>query len=335
MALDRPARLHLLRGGRRRGSPVRLSRQRGRLAGHDRSRGDLLARSGNLARLCGRGAPAPARLDRAQRPRFAPDPARQLPHAHSLAGAPLPARPVLGLFSGRVRGPHRHQADADRARRAPDRDGSDGRVRLRRRVLHGRGRAARRTGLALGRAGRPVDRGLCRRLVLVHPPLPPHRHEAGRRALGDDGAHRRQLHQHPDRKAVQPFAARALLRARGHAALPRSGLPADAARRPVRLHRQRPAYGSAGRHGLGRAGLVERRRDRDRRGGRRTRHRVALGRHDPLGDVGAFIAVRECRHRAGRHQVDRPHPPRARPRRRDAAGRDARRSALRGRVLRL
>ncbi len=52
----------------------------------------------------------------------------QLPDAHPLAGAPLPAQAVDDLLPGRVRRPHRHQADADGARRARMRHQADRRA---------------------------------------------------------------------------------------------------------------------------------------------------------------------------------------------------------------
>ena len=56
----------------------------------------------------------------------------QLSDAHPLAGASLSAQAVDDLLPGRVRRPHRHQADADGAGRARVRDEADRRAELRR-----------------------------------------------------------------------------------------------------------------------------------------------------------------------------------------------------------
>ena len=151
------------------------------------------------------------------------------PDAHPLAGAPLPAQAVDDLLPGRVRRPHRHQADADGARRARMRHQADRRAQLRHRLFP-RHAVHRRLGrLAAGDAARRLARRLHHAAALLHPAARQGLGGAGRRALDDDRPRRRQLHQHPDGEAVLACAARGRLRARGHGRLPRHGLPVDAA----------------------------------------------------------------------------------------------------------
>ena len=93
----------------------------------------------------------------------------QLPHAHPLAGASLPAQAVDDLLPGRVRRPHRHQADADRARRARMRHQADRRPELRHRLFP-RHAGHRRLGrLAAGHAAGRLARLLHRAAALFHP----------------------------------------------------------------------------------------------------------------------------------------------------------------------
>ena len=103
-------------GGHRpdRGVAVRLPRQSRRLAVEGRPR-HLLVDARAVPRRHGRRRAArPAGAEVLLRGRGAPGPARQLRHAHALAGAPLRAAPVHGLLPQRLRRPRRHQGDADR-----------------------------------------------------------------------------------------------------------------------------------------------------------------------------------------------------------------------------
>ena len=136
------------------------------------------------------------------------------PDAHPLAGAPLPAQAVDDLLPGRVRRPHRHQADADGACRARMRHQADRRPQLRRRLFP-RHAVHRRLGrLAAGRAARCLARVLRRAAALLHSAARQGFGGTGRRALDHDRPRRRQLHQHPDGEAVLACPARGFLRAR-------------------------------------------------------------------------------------------------------------------------
>ena len=93
----------------------------------------------------------------------------QLPDAHPLAGASLPAQAVDEFLSGRVRRPHRHQADADGAGRARMHHQAVRRAELRL-GLFPRHAVHRRLGrLAACRAARRVAGQLRPAAELLHP----------------------------------------------------------------------------------------------------------------------------------------------------------------------
>ena len=179
-----------------------------------------LARQGRAERTLDYRTPAPAAAGHGARRQHSPDRAairdqaagtlRQFPDAPALELPPAIARPEHALLPGRVRRAHRHQGHADGARGA-------------RHVAH-RLRAAgiRRhlfrhhdggTGRLRPLAARPVSGlggVLCRRAVVLRAPARPGGQGAGRRALADDRAHHRRVHQHRDGEALRtPGASRA------------------------------------------------------------------------------------------------------------------------------
>ncbi len=263
----------------------------------------------------------------------APGDGRQLPDAPALELPPPAAAPEHALLPGRVRRPHRHQADADRtggARRVDDPGRHPG-VRADLLRHHGgSGRRLRRlAAAALPRLGAVVHR----RTALLRAAPGAHRQGSGRRALDDDRAHHRRLHQHRHRQAVLACRARVRLCAFGDAGVPGHGVCADAAgqrlrdRQPPARHRVDP--GHRWRHAV----AVDAGPGRRGRGGGGHRDVAAPERHLALGDVGDGQPVRAGRHGAGRHQhavtaADGAGPPR----RRAAAG-APRRAAIRRRQL--
>ncbi len=156
-----------------------------------------------------------------------------------------------------------------------------------------------------------------------------------RSALGADGPHRRQLHQHPDGEAVRAAARRGQLRARRGRPpcrrLPGRTAPADHVR-----HHPQPAQRAA-----------DRRRRRDgavpvaEGAGRGRRHRDGAAAHAAAHqhvapDRGAdHRPVRGNRHRAGRHDDDRAPAAARRSARRQAARRQGRQHRIRQGALRL
>ena len=110
--------------------------------------------------------------------------------------------PELGVLPERFCRPHLQPGDADRAgpARVAGRLGDGGLVH--RRLRHHRGVHDRRGGLVADHADPRLVRRLhlAARLFRAAPARALEAHLRG--ALGDDGPHRRQLHQHPDREAV-------------------------------------------------------------------------------------------------------------------------------------
>ena len=129
-----------------------------------------------------------------------------------------------------------------------------------------------------------------------------------RGALGHGRAHRRQLHQHPDRQAFRPRRGGALGGARGardlDALLPRTpsaSSPASTAMLSVMNSLLLSLDRRALRSGCGRAGDMT-----SGRGGGRARARHAHPRHVRLGDADRARRVRERRRGPGEHGDDRP-----------------------------
>ena len=180
-------------GGHRadRGVAVRLPRQSRRLAVEGGPR-HLLVDARPVPHRHGRhraGRPAGAEI--LLRGRGAPGAARQLRHAHALAGAPLRAAPVHGLLQRRLRRPRRHQGDADRDGGArgghEDRRGAALRLHLLHRRRHPvRGDRPAAVGAAAAVAGR-----LPRRHALFHSAPGPYLARPVGRPLDHDGPHRR------------------------------------------------------------------------------------------------------------------------------------------------
>ena len=234
-------------------------------------------------------------------------------------------------FAGRIA----NRVHADRAGTARER----GAV-VRRRLVHPclrqqRAAAARLDRLAPDAADPAVVRLLRRHPVLLRA-APARALPIGlRNALAADRTHRRQLHQHPHGQAVLPRARRGRVRARGdrpaHQRVPRSDpddhrLCRDAGadeRVADRRHREprdlaverRPHLGGLGRDGAA-ADLAD--------------HQ-----HGRLGGAQRHVDLREHRHRAGRHEVDRGRAADARSAGCARTARDARRDPLREPALRL
>ena len=182
---------------------------------------------------------------------------RQRVEPHPLAEPLARGAPVLGVLPERFRRPHRQPRDADRAgdprdagRAASRASGTSWSTAPARSFC-----SLRRSGA--GAAGRAVVlrlSGDAARARAAHA-----RSLQGRlgRALDAHRAHRRQLHQHPDREAVRPRARGGRLCARRHRSAHRAVLSLAAAQHAVRLlpvHAQRHA---GDRHRRARARAVD------------------------------------------------------------------------------
>ena len=281
----------------------------------------------------GAGIGRTAQLGAAEFAGAAPDPARQLPDADPLERASLPAAAVDGLFPGRIRRAHRHQADADLAGGARDRGQAARHRQLRAGVFRRHPDRGGQRGLATDAAVRGLV-GLLRAAdALVRAADGQGLAATGRRAFRHDRAHRRQLHQHRHGQAVLAFAARAGLRTGGDGRFPADRLPADApghhrARRAVHA-----GHGAAGGGGRARHLAVAARPRQRGRGRGSLCAGAAPARHVALDHVGTLRAVREHRHRARRHQFDLAPADGGRCARRARAAAGTRRRALRRRGL--
>ena len=170
---------------------------------------------------------------------------RQLPDAAALELPPPDARPEHELLPGRVRRPHRDQGDADRARgarhlddRAPTSWSSSSSTSS----THARACSAASTPGCCCRSSAGW-RCTWLRCAYFVPRLGRVAQAAGRRALADDRAHHRRLHQHRDRQAVLARAARGRLRARRDAGVPGHRARADAAGHRLRDRQPRAQHG--------------------------------------------------------------------------------------------
>ncbi len=217
---------------RRRDRAVQLHGLDHRLARHRRPR--HLPRDGRLEAGPDGGVPArraavAADLRHAHHP---PDADRQPAAAHPLDGASLPLAPVDELLPGRVRRPHRRQADADGACRARSGDEAARRHGVRRRLFRRRGGAGGDERHLARRAVRRLAHRLRGAALLLRAQARQGRRGAGRRPLADDRAHRRQLHQYRHGEALLALAPRGVLRARGHGSVHGHRAQADAACSP-------------------------------------------------------------------------------------------------------
>ena len=133
----------------------------------------------------------------------APGRARQLRHAHPLAGAPLRVASVDGLLQRRLRRPRRHQghADGDGGARGGHEDHRGAAVR--RYLFHRRRYPVCGDGLAAVGAAHPVAGRLPHHHALLHSAPGPHLACPIGCSLDHDGARRRHLHQHFDGEDVR------------------------------------------------------------------------------------------------------------------------------------
>ena len=231
----------------------------------------------------------------------------QLSDAHPLAGASLPAQAVDDLLSGRVRRPHRHQADADGACRARMRDEADRRPQLRRSSIS----SARWSSSASAdwRLAVPLVR-LARRL---HAPasryfIPRLGKVSEEQADARSSMTGRIVDSYTNIQTVKLFS-----HARREASYAREGMAdfLDTVYRSMRLVTQLyalPLHAQFDAAGLRRRAvdLAVARRMRCRIGAVAVVHRpgaAVLG-HVAVDHVGGVGAVREYRHGAGRHQLD-------------------------------
>ena len=278
------------------------------------------------------GDRAAAGLDRA---RVDQEPAdrRAGDHARALAHAPLRAAPEPRVLPERLRRPCRQQGDAGGARAAGIGGAGDRRHLVRRRAVGGRRGGFRGGRPAPAGAAAGVARRLHRRVVLLRAAHQGALDGGGRGALHAGRAHRRQLHQYPDRQAVRPRRARGFLCARGAAgpdgqvagfAAPRHhhGLRVVLAQRPADRRRERTGHLA-----------VEPRCGEHRRHRGRHRPHHAHRRHVGMDPVGGRRHLREHGRGAGGHGDHQPCQPGRRPARQQGAGGEPRRHPLRAHEL--
>ncbi len=241
----------------------------------------------------------------------------------------------LGVLPERFRRPHFKSRDADRPRgaREPGLVG-DGDL-VRRGLRHHRHRDAR-GGRSLARdPGGALVRRLHRPAGLFRAAHagPLQGHVGG--AFGADGAHRRQLHQHPDGQAVRAAARRGRLRQGclrlSHRPLSR-GPAADHRLRHAAGNPQRPAGGRLRRP---RPPAVAPRPGRGRRHSDGAAAHVPAHQHVALDRIPDHRDLRRNRRGAGGHADHRPAAAPGRPERRRCARRAPRRDCVRQCAVRL
>ncbi len=238
---------------------------------------------------------------RAVRPAQVPGVVRELPDAAALELPPADARPEHELLPGRVRGPRRDQGDADGARRARRLAHRHGHPRVHRHLLRDHARDRRDVRPAHARPVRRLARAVLGEPGLLRAAPGESRRGTGGRALPDDRARDRRIHQRRDGEAVLACEPRSQLRARLDAGIHADGLRAGPPGERVRDHQPRAQHGVDRRHrrrgavavGAGRSGCGRRRR--------RERHGAAPERPRALDHVGSRLAVRTRRHGRGRH----------------------------------
>ena len=224
-----------------RGPAVRDARQARRHAGTSGTRAALGHGAAEFP-AADHGAGRQPAGRRSVRPAQVPGAVREFPDAAALELPPADARPEHELLPGRVRGPRRHQGDADgtrSARRLADRHRHP---RVHRHLL--RDHAGDRGFV------RPADAGTISRLA--HPLRPEPgllraapgqgRRGTSRRALADDRTRHRRVHQHRDRQAVLARQSRGRLRARLDAGIHADGLRAGTAGQRLRDHQPRAQH---------------------------------------------------------------------------------------------
>ena len=155
------------------------------------------------------------------------------------------------------------------------------------------------------------------------------------RPLARDGPRRRQLHEHPDRQAVRPHARRGRLRPRSHGRPLRRDAQAPRDDHAVPFLADGAERAAARQHGRHRHHALGPGRGRRGRCGHRFAAGLANRERGRLGQLGSHVDLREHRHGAGGHAVDRRAALRRRPCRRAAARRPARRDPIRELDLRL
>ena len=134
----------------------------------------------------------------------ASDPARQLPDAYPLAGAPLSVATKPGFLSGRLRRPDRHQSNANRPVSARNRDEAAGCDGLHPGVLHFRPGDRGHGRLAFNAADAGLVAAVHCRAGVFCTAAETGGHRAGGCPLGHDRPHCRQLYQYSDGETVFP-----------------------------------------------------------------------------------------------------------------------------------